>query len=105
MYGVIGIGAPVLATVYGVIGIGAPVLANVWVAKLRRPTALASTNNTKPTNINHLFMESPESQITTRRILCGLVLSRGKCLDYVSKQYTPSFPALTRTSIQLSRLR
>jgi hypothetical protein len=64
--GSIGTGLPVLAnnfTLSGSIGTGLPVLATslLLVLRLRRPTALTSTNNTKTTNISHLFMESPES--------------------------------------------
>ena len=58
---------PVLATSFalsGRIGIGMPVLATLGPAvrlavKLRSPTALANANNTKTTNISHLFIESP----------------------------------------------
>jgi hypothetical protein len=65
--GNIGIGAPVLATSFalsGRIGIGAPVLAKTGAAvrlaaKLRSPTALTNTINTKTTNISHLFMRTP----------------------------------------------
>ena len=48
----------------GSIGTGALVLATAGVAvrlaeKLRSPTALTSTNNTKTTKVNNLFIESP----------------------------------------------
>jgi hypothetical protein len=59
--GVGGIGALVFAKSHGVGGIGALVLASVaWVAKAFRPTALASTSNTRTTTINHLFIDPPE---------------------------------------------
>jgi hypothetical protein len=65
--GNIGIGMLVLATSFalsGNIGIGMLVLATFGEAvrlavKLRSPTALANANNTKTTNISHLFIEPP----------------------------------------------
>jgi len=90
-HGVGGIGLLVFANNQGVGGIGLLVLANVeWVAKAFRPTALASTSNTKTATINHLFIDPPRE--TARRVYRWSDAVKGVFFGRVSKRYTPPPP-------------